>query len=207
MGQRSQIYIRYDIEHTGLGSGHSKGLIARYYQWNYGERMISRARGIIEHIKDEFLEYPFMWNHKHYLEKLRRICDVNFDMRDIVMSMDIIKEVTEEWNGNCAYIFDQDNNDGQLLIDVTNDGIKYCFVSPYEDVKPMDGRQYLIWDGQDNYDECKWTETEIPDLDKETIVYTLDNIKFISENAKLMTKKEAEEFVGADYSYLFAPGF
>ena len=38
MGQRSQIYVRYTNE---------KGehfLTARYFGWNYGERMISRAR-------------------------------------------------------------------------------------------------------------------------------------------------------------------
>lgn len=34
MGQRSQIYIRYE-------NGEKKGLIANYYSWNYGEKMIS----------------------------------------------------------------------------------------------------------------------------------------------------------------------
>lgn len=38
MGQRSQIFVRYQ-ETDG-----TRKLVARYYGWNYGERMISRAR-------------------------------------------------------------------------------------------------------------------------------------------------------------------
>ena len=41
MGQRSQIYVRYN----------KKLVIANYYQWNYGEQMISRARYGIEYIR------------------------------------------------------------------------------------------------------------------------------------------------------------
>ena len=214
MGQRSQIYIRYNINYT-RGSVTSnptmenyRGLIARYYQWNYGERMISRARSIIEAIKSEFMEYDFMWGQNCYLEKLRRICDVNFDMRDIVMSTDIIKEVAEEWDCDCGCIFNQDNNDGQLLIDVTENGIKYCFIPFYNEVEIMNGRQYLIWDSRDSYDVYQWTEAETPkEIDEETKKYTLDNLDYIAENAELMTKEEAEEFIEADYSYLFAPKF
>lgn len=40
MGQRSQIYVR--------ASGQL--IVANYYQWNYAERMISRARYGIEYI-------------------------------------------------------------------------------------------------------------------------------------------------------------
>ena len=36
-----------------------------------------------------------------------------------------------------------------------------------------------------------------------TTLYTLDNVAYIDRNATLMTKEEAEEFVNADYSYLF----
>ena len=214
MGQRSQIYIRYNINYI-RGSATSnpitenyRGLIARYYQWNYGERMISRARSIIEAIKSEFMEYGFMWRQNCYLEKLNRICDVNFDMRDIVMSTDIIKEIAEEWGCDCGYIFNQDNNDGQLLIDVTENGIKYCFIPFYNEIEVMNGRDYLVWNSQGCYDEHMWTETEAPKgIDEETKEYTLANIDYISGNAELMTKEEAEEFINADYSYLFAPNF
>ena len=45
MGQRSQIYIRIKDE-----DGNTT-LFAKYFQWNFGERMISRARYGIEYIK------------------------------------------------------------------------------------------------------------------------------------------------------------
>ena len=51
MGQRSQIYVRYNKD----GINH---LIARYYQWNYGERMISRCKHSIEWIKS-ILDYDW----------------------------------------------------------------------------------------------------------------------------------------------------
>ena len=154
------------------------------------------------------MEYDFMWGQNCYLEKLRRVCDVNFDMRDIVMSTDIIKEVAEEWDCDCDYSFNQDNNDGQLLIDVTENGIKYCFIPFYNEIEVMNGRQYLVWDSRDSYDVYQWTETEVPkEIDEETKKYTLDNLDYITENAELMTKEEAEEFIETDYSYLFALKF
>ena len=51
MGQRSQIFVRY--EENG-----QKKMIARYYQWNYGGRMISRARYGIEWLKDMYKYTP-----------------------------------------------------------------------------------------------------------------------------------------------------
>ena len=193
MGQRSQIYIRYNI------SG-KKGLIARHYHWNYEERMISRARGIIEAIQSDY------WNFgEENIIKLCRICDVNFDMRDIMLSVDIIDEVAEFYDGNYKNIFNQDNNDGQLLIDVTESGVKYCFIPRYDNIEALDGRHYLIWDTRHSYPHYRWTEEDTPKkMDEDTILYTLNNIAYIDSNATLMTKEEAEEFVNADYSYLFS---
>lgn len=79
MGQRSQIFVRY--EDNG-----QKKIIARYYQWNYAERMISRARYGIEWLK-EMYKYSFEIERKLY-----RILDTNFDMIDCVISSDIIKD-------------------------------------------------------------------------------------------------------------------
>ena len=46
MGQRSQIYVRLKDKEG------NKYLIAKYFQWNYGERMISRAKYGIEYCKN-----------------------------------------------------------------------------------------------------------------------------------------------------------
>lgn len=199
MGQRSQIYIRYNI--TDDYGRNYKGLIARYYQWNFGERMISRARYIIEEIKDEFMEYKFLFGDSWKIKKLKRICDVNFDMKDIVMSSDIVKEVTEVFDGDTSYLFNQDNNDGQLFIDVTNDGIKYCFMSYYNEGEPMDAEQYMKWNCE--YAEHPDWHTPYKYRDKETIAYTEENISRLKEMAGLMTAEEVRNFVEDDYSYLF----
>lgn len=70
MEQRSQIYVRYN----------KKLVVTNYYQWNYGERMISRTRYGIEYIKDCLLEYKdWIFNDKSYIQKLSRTFDVDFE--------------------------------------------------------------------------------------------------------------------------------
>lgn len=120
MGQRSQIYIRYNVNYVyGSATDHPKtqnfkGLIARYFQWNYGERMISRARYIIEEIKDEFMEYKYCFNDNEKLEKLKRFCETNFDMKDIVFSSKKkLKNLTETYS---FYLDSQIMMDSFLLI-------------------------------------------------------------------------------------------
>ncbi len=211
MGQRSQIYIRYNVNYvsgsatTNPKTHNYKGLIARYYGWNYGERMVSRARYIIEQIQDEFMKWKWCFDDKEKLEKLKRICDVNFDMKDIVMSSDIIKEVAEEFDGDTEYLFNQDNNDGQLFIDITDDGIKYCFMKYHNEGEPMDAEQYMKWNCE-HEKHLDW-HTPYEYMNKKTITYTERNIKAISKMATLMTMEELKSFVEDDYSYLFAPLF
>ena len=207
MGQRSQIYIRYNVNCNGCNY---KGLIARYFGWNYGERMISRARYVIEEISEEFLRYKYFFRDEEKLEKLVRFCETNFDMKDIVRSLDIIEDVKE--SAECVgdidyhdsgYIFDQDNNDGQLFIDVTDSGIKYCFMQFYDEGEPMDGEHYMKW----NCECIAHPDWHVPYeyMNEETIAYTEGNIKAIDEMAVLMLPEEIKAFVTDDYSYLFQP--
>lgn len=206
MGQRSQIYIRYNVNYEQCSGVYNyKGLIARYFGWNYGERMVSRARYIIENIHDNYMKYKWTFGNSECLEKLKWICNTNFDMKDIVFSSDIIKEVAEDMDGDMEYLFNQDNNDGQLFIDITDDGIKYCFMKFYNEGEPMNAEQYMKWNC-----ECEThPDWHIPYkyMDKETINYTEENIKEINEMATLMTTEEIKAFVEDDYSYLFAPLF
>ena len=206
MGQRSQIYIRYNVNYEQCSGVYNyKGLIARYFGWNYGERMVSRARYIIENIHDNYMKYKWTFGNSEYLEKLKWICNTNFDMKDIVFSSDIIKEVMEDFDGDTDYLFNQDNNDGQLFIDVTDDGIKYCFMEFYNEGEPMDSDQYMKW----NCEHEAHPNWHIPYeyMDKETIDYTEKNIEEINKMATLMTTEEIKAFVEDDYSYLFAPLF
>ena len=167
--------------------------------------MISRARYIIEEIQNEFMRYKWFFGDKEKLEKLKRFCETNFDMKDIVFSSDILKEVEDYGDEKLQYLFNQDNNDGQLFIDVTDDGIKYCFMSFYNDGEPMDGEHYMKWNCEDE----KHLDWHMPYkyMKRKTITYTERNIKKINQMAVLMTPEEIKAFVENDYSYLFMPGF
>lgn len=189
MGQRSQIFVRY--EDNG-----QKKMIARYYQWNYAERMISRARYGIEWLKETY-KYSFEIERKLY-----RILDTNFDMIDCVISSDIIKEfVDDDWENygytlNNFMFYAQDNNDGKLFIDVLSNGtIKYAFLD-YDNKKIMSGTEYMRWDRGK-----KWREpTEY--FNQEDIDICIKNIKEINKMAKKMKADEVKEFMEMDYSYL-----
>lgn len=186
MGQRSQIYIRWQKENGDYV------LIARYYQWNFSERMISRARSLIEALKND-MQFTFYFDgNKSYEEKIARYCDINFDFRDIVQSCDIIKEYEEYGEDDTFkdYVFlKQDNNDGKLFIDVNvkKKTIKYCLTD--YDMKLLDCRKYMNWDYE------MWQH----DLDSYAYSYTIDNLEYIEENAKLMSKADLKNFINEPY--------
>ena len=190
MGQRSQIYVRIN----------KKLVVANYYGWNYGERMISRAKAIIEWLKEyvdhDYLSFFTAQNDSSYRTKLSRVCDTNFDMRDVAISCDIVKEHYEDFADSPfnKQVFDwQDNNDGQLFIDVDKNGIKYCFTKYTSHKKALSASQYMAWDSCGN-----WT---VPTdyLSQEDIDLCKNNIKYIKENAELMSLDELKDFVNGDY--------
>ena len=206
MGQKSQIYIKWDVR--TYNNEHIVGAIARYFEWNYGERMISRARGIIEELNDEYMNHTWIFNDDWYKEKLIRIAETNFDMRDIVPSQDIFKEY-EEFKEDDSFedtvFYGQDNNDGQLFISVTDSGIKYALALEYDKengYKPINAEQYM----KENMGDWRTTWRDYDD----DIQYTEDNIKYISENAELMTAEEIADFIESVrniYEYESAPKF
>lgn len=193
MGERSQIYIKWNVH---ANKGNMVGAIARYFQWNYGERMISRARGIIEAL-EEYMKYKYMFSDKWYIEKLTRIAETNFDMRDIVWSSNIIDEYNEYGNeDNFADIvfYGQDNNDGQLFIDITDSGIKYALALEYDEngYKPISAEQYMKENLGDYSESGDW---RVAAKEHGYLDYTEDNIKYINENAELMTSEEIAQFI------------
>ena len=191
MGQRSQIYVRYTDENN------KHYLIANYYQWNYGERMVSRARHSIEWIQSNL---KYTWYFTSEKTKLQRILDVNFDMKDIVISQNIIKEFYEYIKSNPKedatlndYVFYwQDNNDGKLFVDIKGNEIKYCFLNQECDTtKIMSASKYMNWNVPG------WRVSQyIDDKQKE---FCKNNLKEIPKLAKLMTKKEIEDFLICHY--------
>ncbi len=190
MGQRSQIYVRYN-------TGNGKGLIANYYGWNYGERMISRARWGIERIMAS-LEYALYYRNKSNVIQLSRVFDTNFEMHDYQISCDIVKEWEEEFpdeNFNDYVFHKQHNNDGKLLVDIGNGIVKYAFLDCDADSSNiMDAEAYMCWN---NRMGNMWRQSEY--LSQETASVCEKNIAAISAMAQLMTKEEVEEFVSYDY--------
>lgn len=189
MGMRSQIYVRFDGEDK-------KGLIANYYGWNFGERMISRASWGIAHILDSLnFNYDLFYADKTNVKKLSRVFDVNFDLHDVAISCDIIAEYNELFSdedfNNCVFK-EQDNNDGKLFVDIHKDGVKYAFLDSDADTDNiMDAEAYMCWDiGEE------WRNN----LSEDEVKTCEGNIKYISENATLMTKEEIEAFIAYDYT-------
>lgn len=185
MGQRSQIYIHFNVSRN-------EGMIARYFQWNHGRYMVSRARSVIELLK-KYLQYPqISFSGKSDILKLSRFCDIDFDMRDIGISADILEVCRKLQKFDKDSVFGQPNNDGQLLIDVTDNGIRYCFIEYYTDPNPMNAEQYMKWNT-----ECEtYPDRHEPDD------YTERNIAFIDTVAELMTEQEVREFLDRDYGLL-----
>lgn len=186
MGHRSAIYIRiWDNYNT------TPKLYAKYFNWNFGERMISRGRHGIEYIKAN-MKYI---SDSSKQEKINRIFDVNFDIKDIAITSDIIKEFLEQFTNYFEaneYIFEcVANNNGKLFIDITKNGeIKYCFTD--YSLKILTPTQYMNWD------RFGWKNSNL--LSEDEIEICKNNIKYINNNAKLMTKEELQEFINFDYS-------
>ena len=193
MGQRSQIYVSWQND---------KGenvLVARYFQWNFAERMISRARGLIEELNSNF-QFNYIWSTDEFKEKIARVTEINWDYRDIVKSCDIIKEYDEYVEDKAEtsfedYVFNiQDNNDGQLYIkvDVTNKKIKYGFLKyDMKSDEVMDCEEYMNWDCEN------WKHN----IDGRLYQTCYDNFDFIRNHAELMTTEEIDAFRSAIYDY------
>lgn len=187
MGQRSQIYVIYkDNQNRDCVS-------ATYFQWNYGERMVSRARYLMGWIKAQnnlcsnlYSDYlPFV------IYKIRYVASVNFDYKDVTIGTDLIeewKEIRTQYpNANLNdYIFNADNNDGCLFIDARiPQHLRYAFTTYNYKDGVMGPEAYLKWDG---------TPQKIRDTK-----FTKRNINWITHNAKLMKKKELEAILKTTY--------
>lgn len=184
MGQRSQIYVIFkDTQNRDCVS-------ATYFQWNYGERMVSRARFLMGWIKAQnglFKDYlPYV------AHKIRYVASVNFDYKDVVIGKDLVEEWKDYKTGGVLntglndYIFHADNNDGCLFIDARNiKELRYAFTSSDYADGVMGPEAYLKWDR---------TPSKIRNTK-----FTKRNVNWITHNAKLMRKAELEAILKTTY--------
>lgn len=186
MGERSQIFVRYEDF-----SGH-KVLAARYFQYNSDASMVSRAKGILDWIKK--------FDPKARPEMLIRIIDTDFDARDCQISVDLIKEFDDDmdnmrWTLNYSIFKAMDNQDGKLFIDVLSDKtVKYAFTDS-EGMQILTAAQYMKWDCGENWQD-EWQEQN----KVETLLSNIDAID--NGDTVLMTEDELQEFTECSYEHL-----
>lgn len=182
MGQRSEIYVAYETKD-------GKKVVARWFGWNYGERMISR------------IAYTAKWLQSHIkydIDKVNliSIIETNFDIVDHQKSDNIVSR----WDGRPERLSVYDNgglNDGRGFLYVALDGtIKYCFTNNHK-IKPLDCDGYMLFDTESCYPQYQWINEEYKN--SERMSKCRENIKWLCRNAGVMTQEELDEFVHADY--------
>ena len=181
MGERSNIFVRIRAKERSSDKNYKhKTFFGLYYQWCYGERMISRLRSAIDFVDRDLSG----WHGKYVVskettDKFKRYLAVNFDMQDILEPVDIIQawvnDVMRGYSKEKADIFAQDENHGYIYIDITLDApyknfgennakIKYAFVD--NEYKGNDGKVPPIRsvenfaDHDMGNDERKWYEPD-----------------------------------------------
>ena len=181
MGERSNIFVRIRAkERTQDKSYKHQAFFGLYYQWCYGERMISRLRSAID-----FVDTDISGRHGGYaitkdnIERFKRYLAINFDMKDFVEPLDLIpdtvKDIMQGWDTAKSDIFDQAENHGFIYLDITLDdpdqkfgenkaNIKYAFVDneyhskkhPLPSVRSVEN----FADHDMGNDERKWYEPD-----------------------------------------------
>lgn len=210
MGQRSQIYVgflgvEWEKQEPGaykpVRAGHM--LMARYFQDNCAENMISRARHTMEWLQHnaKHIDYP------DKQRQLASIMEVDFDTKAVCLSIDCVQEWKEYAQGfPFKDIFTaQDNNNGQLYIDVdVNGNLKYAFVHYERGELDCDKLNYEL-DYDNVLDAKQYIDIEcgyiMPEYQQDVRDRSAENIKWIEENATLMTAEELAQFMDRDFGY------
>lgn len=227
MGERSSIFVRIRAKKRSSDKRYKMAtFFGIYYQWCYGERMISRLRSVIDFVAKNISGYHGEYcMSKDQLEQFKRYLAINFDMRDILDTRDLVKTMATDvklgYTKETADIFAQDENHGYIYIDISLDDpdkkfgennakIKYAFVdNEYKDndgtVPPVRSVENFADHDMGN-DERKWYEPA-PYLDESGMEYRKEhflkeivptckkNMAEIEASATLMTEYERKNFV------------
>lgn len=236
MAERSNIFVRISAKKCTSDTNGKNGKMATffglYYDWCYGERMISRLRSAIDfankHISGWYGEYVV---RKDQIDRFKQYLAVNFDMRDIATTVDLVDDLRNDvMRGNAtekADIFDQPEDHGFIYIDITLDGstkrfgdtkvkIKYAFVDneykendgtvpPVRSVKNFAdhdiGNDERKWYEPDPY----WDERKMPIYKErflnEIVPTAKKNMDVIDSSATLMTEDDRKDFVKFGRAY------
>ena len=219
MGQRSQIYIRYN---------NSESLVAYHLQWNYGRFMINRTYQLLNFISknikssySNFLSENFETaNRGEYREDIRilsNLIQINTICGSYVAGIDLVQEQKEWGQYKTEDKFkinplDQDNNNGILVIDITEDKegkpkIKYGLTVGYEnegkykDWKMITAKQYMeAYQGDMNFikENLKTREDEVEYLE---LVAELEKELIFTEDFEKLEDSEFKAIFEKSYSF------
>lgn len=182
MGQRSEIYVAVEKEDG------TRQLTARYFGWNYGERMISRVA-----FTSRWLQARQSTFNK---EDLISIIETNFDMVDHLAS-ERIEPFSGKFKIFSFLVGDNGLNDGRAFIFINKDGkIKYCFTENHA-LKPLDCNEYMLFDTESCFFDYQWKNKEYRNSTR--MKRCRNNIKWLKQNAEVMTQEEFNEFIHSHY--------
>lgn len=181
MGERSDFFVRVRAkEKTSDKFYKHQAFFGLYYQWCYGERMISRLRSAIDFVDSEISgrHGGYAINEDH-IKRFKKCLAINFDMKDFLDTTDLIPETVDDiiqgFDTAKSDIFNQAENHGFIYLDITLDDpdqkfgdnkakIKYAFVdSEYHSKKhplpPVRSVENFA-DHDIGDDERKWDEPD-----------------------------------------------
>jgi hypothetical protein len=214
MGERSDIFVRIRVKENKKATTYKhQAFFGLYYQWCYGERMISRLRSAINYAESHVCGWHGGYAcSEETVELFKRYLAINFDMQDILKPVDLVPDAVDDvmqgYDTAKADIFNQAENHGYIYLDITVDDpddrsddnkgatIKYAFVqgewhnkkNPLPPV--MSVEQFADWDIADN--ERKWYEPD-PDWDREDNSWGHNHKKHFLEEIVPTAKKNIEE--------------
>lgn len=195
MGSRTQIYIHWDVNDQ-------EGFIARYFQCSAHDiGLVSRATALVKHLSDIVENIPSSLNYEH--KRLVALCETYFEAKRLAVSSDILLEAQAEHYKDLGLIFNQDNNNGQLFIELTEEGISYAFryLTPEVDNVPFNAEQYLSMEFLDEEEQTNdWQHRLVQEGEFDLLKSTMENLQILNETAMVMTKEELAEFLARDYS-------
>lgn len=232
MGERSDIFVRIRAKEKTTDKRYKHEVFfGLYYQWCYGERMISRLRAAIDFAHSDLNWRPCISMSKERIEKFKQVLRTNFDMRDIIDTIDLVPDAIDNlkqgYDTVDADIFSQAENHGFIYLDITIDDpdgkfgestpkVKYAFVKNEGKEYPiMDVVQFADWDigdGErkwyepdpywDKPEEASWGKNHKKDFLENVVPTCKNNIKVIQSDATLMTEKERKAFVKAGRAFV-----
>lgn len=181
MGERSDFFVRVRAkEKTSDKFYKHQVFFGLYYQWCYGERMISRLRSAIDFVQSEISgRHGSYAINKEQMDRFKKYLGINFDMKDFLNTTDLIPDTVDDiingFDTAKSDIFDQAENHGFIYLDITLDDpdqkfgdnkakIKYAFVdSEYHSKKhplPPVRSVESFADHDIGDDERKWDEPD-----------------------------------------------